>query len=50
MSVTTANVRVDGSSSVIDSPRPGQAHRVVTPEATAAVESHGEGKLSRNSE
>ena len=25
-------------SSVIDCPRPGQAHRVVTPEATAAVE------------
>jgi hypothetical protein len=25
-------------SSVRDSPRPGQAHRVVTPEATAAVE------------
>ena len=25
-------------SSVTDSPRPGQAHRVVTPEATAAVE------------
>jgi len=27
-----------GSSSVTDSPRPGQAHRVVTPEAIAAVE------------
>jgi len=27
-----------GISSVTDSPRPGQAHRVVTPEATAAVE------------
>jgi len=25
-------------SSVTDSPRPGQAHRVVTPEAIAAVE------------
>jgi hypothetical protein len=27
-----------GISSVTDSPRPGQAHRVVTPEAIAAVE------------
>ena len=27
-----------GSSSVTDSPRPGQAHPVVTPEGTAAVE------------
>jgi len=30
---------VNGISSVTDSPRPGQAHRVVTPEAIAAVES-----------
>jgi len=29
---------LNGVSSVTDSPRPGQAHRVVTPEATAAVE------------
>jgi len=29
---------MNGISSVRDSPRPGQAHRVVTPEATAAVE------------
>ena len=29
---------LDGVSSVTDSPRPGQAHRVVTPEAIAAVE------------
>jgi len=29
---------MNGISSVIDSPRPGQAHPVVTPEATAAVE------------
>ena len=29
---------MNGISSVTDSPRPGQAHRVVTPEATAAVE------------
>ena len=29
---------MNGISSVIDSPRPGQAHRVVTPEAIAAVE------------
>jgi len=29
---------MNGSSSVTDSPRPGQAHRVVTPEAIAAVE------------
>ena len=28
-------------SSVTDSPRPGQAHRVVTPEAIAAVEAIG---------
>jgi len=28
-------------SSVTDSPRPGQAHRVVTPEAIAAVEAVG---------
>jgi len=28
----------NGISSVTDSPRPGQAHRVVTPEAIAAVE------------
>ena len=29
---------MNGISSVTDSPRPGQAHRVVTPEVTAAVE------------
>jgi len=29
---------MSGVSSVTDSPRPGQAHRVVTPEVTAAVE------------
>ena len=29
---------LNGVSSVSSSPRPGQAHRVVTPEATAAVE------------
>jgi hypothetical protein len=29
---------MNGISSVTDCPRPGQAHRVVTPEATAAVE------------
>jgi len=29
---------MNGISSVTDSPRPGQAHPVVTPEATAAVE------------
>jgi len=29
---------MNGISSVTDSPRPGQAHRVVTPEANAAVE------------
>ena len=29
---------MNGISSVTDSPRPGQVHRVVTPEATAAVE------------
>jgi len=29
---------LNGISSVTDSPRPGQAHRVVTPEAIAAVE------------
>jgi hypothetical protein len=29
---------MNGISFVTDSPRPGQAHRVVTPEATAAVE------------
>ena len=28
----------NGTSSVTDSPRPGQAHQVVTPEAIAAVE------------
>jgi len=28
---------MNGISSVTDSPRPGQAHRVVTPEGTAAV-------------
>ena len=43
MSVTTASVRVDYEvheriSSVTDSPRPGQAHRVVTPESIAAVQ------------
>jgi len=30
---------MNGISSVTDSPRPGQAHRVVTPEAIEAVES-----------
>ena len=30
---------MNGVSSVTDSPRPGQAHRVVTPEAIEAVES-----------
>jgi len=29
---------MNGSSSVTDSPRPGQAHPVVTPEGIAAVE------------
>jgi len=29
---------MNGISSVTDSPRPGQAHRVVTPEAVVAVE------------
>ena len=29
---------MNGISSVTDSPRPGQAHRIVTPEVTAAVE------------
>jgi len=29
---------MNGISSVTDSPRPGQAHRVVTPEGIAAVE------------
>jgi len=29
---------MNGISSVTDSPRPGKAHRVVTPEAIAAVE------------
>jgi len=29
---------MNGISSVTDSPRPGQAHPVVTPEATAVVE------------
>jgi len=29
---------MNGISSVTDSPRPGQAHRVVTPKAIAAVE------------
>ena len=29
---------MNGISSVTDSPRPGQAHRVMTPEVTAAVE------------
>ena len=29
---------MNGTSSVTDSPRPGQAHRVMTPEAIAAVE------------
>jgi len=29
---------MNGISSVTDSPRPGQAHRVVTPEAIATVE------------
>ena len=29
---------MNGISSVTDSPQPGQTHRVVTPEATAAVE------------
>jgi len=29
---------MNGVSSVTDSPRPGQAHRVVTPKAIAAVE------------
>ena len=29
---------MNGISSVTDSPRPGQAHRVVTPETIAAVE------------
>jgi len=33
---------MNGISSVTDSPRPGQAHRVVTPEATAAAEATAE--------
>ena len=37
-------------SSVTDSPRPSQAHPVVTPEGIAAVGSHLEGKWPRNSE
>jgi hypothetical protein len=32
------NKFMDGISSVTDCPRPGQAHRVVTPEGIAAVE------------
>ena len=32
---------MNGISSVTDSPRPGQAHRVVTPETIAAVEAIG---------
>jgi histone-lysine N-methyltransferase SETMAR len=35
---TSGRKFLNGVSSVADSPRPGQAHRVVTPEATAAVE------------
>jgi len=38
---------MNGISSVTVSPRPGQAHRVVTPEAIAAVEAC-EGKSPRN--
>jgi len=41
---------MNGSSSVTDSPQPSQAHRVVTPEAIAAVENDREGKSPRNSE
>ena len=41
---------MNGISSVTDSPGPGQAHPVLTPEGTAAVESHREGKSPRNSE
>ena len=32
---------MNGISSVTDSPRPGQVHRVVTPEAFAAIEAIG---------
>ena len=39
---------MNGVSSVTDSPRPGQAHRVVTPEGTEAVEAIV--KENRNSE
>jgi len=43
MSVTTASAQVDRKfmnsiSSVTDSPQPGQAHRVVTPDLIAVVE------------
>jgi len=40
---------LNGVSPVTDSPRPGQAHRVVTPEAIAAVEAIVKEKLLRNS-
>jgi len=40
---------MNGISSVTDSPRPGQAHRVVTPGVIAAVEAV-EGKSPRNNE
>jgi len=41
---------MNGISSVTDSPRPGQAHQVVTPEAIAAVEAIVNEKSPRNSE
>ena len=41
---------MNGISSVKDSPRPGQAHRVVTPEAIAAVEAIMKEKSPLNSE
>ena len=41
---------MNGISSVTDSPRPGQAHRVVTPEAIAAVEAIVKEKSPRYSE
>ena len=41
---------MSGISSVTDSPRPGQAHRAVTPEGIAAVEDTVKGNRCVNSE
>jgi len=41
---------MNGISSVTDSPLPGQAHRVVTPETIAAVEGHAKENRRFNSE